>query len=184
VFRFIPACINVRAIRVVRGRRTKPLELIMTDQQQIFDAIPHRDPFLFVDEIVRWGESEVVCKKTFTGKEFFFAGHYPHYPLTPGVILCEAAMQAGAIFLSKLFHQEAADVPAAVPIVGRMNDVKFREMVRPGDEVMMQVTLTERMQDVFFMKAKVTTNGKTAVTFSFACKMVDESAERKAQSAK
>jgi len=156
----------------------------MTDPQQIFDAIPHRDPFLFVDEIVRWDENEIVCKKTFSGKEFFFAGHYPHYPLTPGVILCEAAMQAGAIFLSKFFKAEfPAGVPArhdasekGVPVVGRMNDVKFRRMVRPGDEVLMQVTLTEQMQDVFFMKAKVTTSGKTAVTFSFACKMVTEGA--------
>jgi 3-hydroxyacyl-[acyl-carrier-protein] dehydratase len=55
-----------------------------------------------------------------------------------------------------------------------MNDVKFRQMVLPGDEVLMQVTLTEQMQDVYFMKAKVTTNGKTAVTFNFACKMVTE----------
>jgi len=154
----------------------------MTDQQQIFDAIPHRDPFLFVDEIVRWDESEIVCKKTFTGKEFFFAGHYPHYPLTPGVILCEAAMQAGAIFLSKYFKETHDSSEKGVPVVGRMNDVKFREMVRPGDEVIMQVTLTEQMKDVFFMKAKVTvcepqcsfSNGKTAVTFNFACKMVAE----------
>ena len=146
----------------------------MTDQQQIFDAIPHRDPFLFVDEIVRWDESEIVCKKTFTGREFFFEGHYPHYPLTPGVILCEAAMQAGAIFLSKHFQETHDSSAKGVPVVGRMNDVKFREMVRPGDEVMMQVTLTEQMKDVFFMKAKVTVRGKTAVTFNFACKIVAE----------
>ena len=145
----------------------------MTDQQRIFDAIPHRDPFLFVDEIVRWDENEIVCKKTFCGKEFFFEGHYPHYPLTPGVILCEAAMQAGAIFLSKFFKDTHDASEKGVPVVGRMNDVKFRQMVRPGDEVLMQVTLTERMQDVFFMKAKVTTSGKIAVTFNFACKMVE-----------
>ena len=157
----------------------------MTNQQQIFDAIPHRDPFLFVDEIVRWDENEIVCKKMFSGKEFFFAGHYPHYPLTPGVILCEAAMQVGAIFLSKFF-KETHDVSESiveseyrrsVPVDGRMNDVKFRQMVHPGDEVLMQVTLTEQMQDVFFMKAKVTTSGKIAVTFNFACKMVLEATD-------
>ena len=153
----------------------------MTDPQQILDAIPHRDPFLFVDEIVRWDENGIVCKKTFDGSEFFFAGHYPHYPLTPGVILCEAAMQAGAIFLSKFFREthDASERMTgrsqrdrrSVPVVGRMNDVKFRRMVRPGDEVLMQVTLTDRMKDVFCMKAKVTTGGQVAVTLNFACKM-------------
>ncbi len=144
------------------------------DNQIIFDAIPHRDPFLFVDEIVQWDENEIVCKKTFTGKEFFFEGHYPHYPLTPGVILCEAAMQAGAIFLSKFFKESHAESEKGVPVVGRMNDVKFRQMVRPGDEVLLHVTLTDRMKDVFFLKAKVTVAGKVAVTFTFACKIVPE----------
>jgi 3-hydroxyacyl-[acyl-carrier-protein] dehydratase len=142
-------------------------------KEQIFDAIPHRDPFLFVDEIVQWDENEIVCKKTFTGNEFFFAGHYPHYPRTPGVILCEAAMQAGAIFLSKYFKESHAPNEKAIPVVGRMNDVKFRQIVRPGDEVLLHVALTEQMQDVFFMKAKVTVSGKVAVTFTFGCKMVD-----------
>ena len=145
----------------------------MTDQT-ILDAIPHRDPFLFVDEIVQWDEKEIVCKKTFTGNEFFYAGHYPDYPLTPGVLLCEAAMQAGAIFLSKYFRDTHDPSEIGVPVVGRMNDVKFRQMVRPGDEVLLQVTLTDKMKDVYFMKAKVTTDGKTAVTFTFACTLIPE----------
>ncbi|MDR1492619.1 MAG: beta-hydroxyacyl-ACP dehydratase [Planctomycetaceae bacterium] len=146
-------------------------------QQEIFDAIPHRDPFLFVDEIVQWNEREIVCKKTFTGNEFFFAGHYPHYPIAPGVLLCEAAMQAGAIFLSKYFKETHAPTEKGTPVVGRMNDVKFRQMVRPGDETLLHAALTDRMNDVFFMKAKVTVGKKTAVTFNFACKMINEKDE-------
>ena len=146
--------------------------------QAILDAIPHREPFLFVDEIVQWDEREIVCKKTFTGNEFFYAGHYPGYPLTPGVLLCEAAMQAGAIFLSKLFRETLPPNETGVPVVGRMNDVKFRQMVHPGDEVLLHVTLTDKMKDVYFMKAKVTTNGKTAVTFTFACTLVAEAEQK------
>ena len=145
----------------------------MTDKQQILDAIPHRDPFLFVDEIVQWDEKEIVCKKTFTGEEFFYAGHYPGHPLTPGVLLCEAAMQAGAIFLAKYFRETHVD-ETGMPVVGRMNDIKFRQMVRPGDEVLLHVTLTDKMKEVYFMKAKVTTGNKTAVTFTFACTFVSE----------
>ena len=69
------------------------------NREQILRAIPHRDPFLLVDAVVEQDESRIVCTKTFSGKEDFFAGHYPGYPLVPGVLLCEAAMQAGAILL-------------------------------------------------------------------------------------
>jgi len=132
-------------------------------------AIPHREPFLLLDEIVEQTESRIVCRKHFTGKEFWYAGHYPDFPLTPGVLLCEAAMQAGAVLLAKF----TADSPDAVPVVTRMNNVKFRSMVRPGDTIELHVELVERMADAFFLKAVVTVGGKTAVTFDFACKLAE-----------
>ena len=95
------------------------------------------------------------------------AGHYPHFPLTPGVLLCEAAMQAGAVLLAKV----VADNPDSVPVVSRMNNVKFKTMVRPGDTMTLEVELTEQMAGAFFLNAKVTVGDKTAVTFDFACKM-------------
>jgi 3-hydroxyacyl-[acyl-carrier-protein] dehydratase len=130
-------------------------------------AIPHREPFLLVDEIVEQSESRIVCRKRFTGDEFWYRGHYPDFPLTPGVLLCEAAMQSGAVLLSKF----AAEGQGGVPVVTRMNNVKFKAMVRPGDTVELEVELTERMAGAFFMNAKVTVDGKIAVTFDFACKM-------------
>ncbi|MDR1958029.1 MAG: beta-hydroxyacyl-ACP dehydratase [Planctomycetaceae bacterium] len=145
------------------------MEEILQTNQEILDAIPHREPFLFVDEIVRCDESGILCKKTFTGREFFYQGHYPDYPITPGVLLCEAAMQAGAIFLSR-FLNTSGGRESDVPVVGRMNEVKFKQIVRPGEEIQMHVTLKDRMKDVFFMSAKVTVREKTAVTFEFAAK--------------
>ena len=68
----------------------------------IEEAIPHRAPFLLLDEIVEREDNRIVCQKTLRGDEFWFAGHYPEYPLMPGVLLCEAAMQAGAVLLSRL----------------------------------------------------------------------------------
>jgi 3-hydroxyacyl-[acyl-carrier-protein] dehydratase len=62
-------------------------------------AIPHRAPMLLLDEIVQQSDKHILCRKTFTGDEFFFQGHYPDYPLVPGVILCETGMQAGAVLL-------------------------------------------------------------------------------------
>jgi 3-hydroxyacyl-[acyl-carrier-protein] dehydratase len=131
-------------------------------RQQILDAIPHRPPMLLVDDVVECESEHIVCKKTFHADEFFFQGHYPDYPLVPGVILCEAAMQAGAVLLSK--HATGGGVPVA----GRLNDVKFKRMIRPGDTVLLDVTLDERMGDAFFLSAKVICDGKPAVTLSFA----------------
>ena len=133
----------------------------------IKSAIPHREPFLLVDEIVEQTDNRIVCRKRFAGDEFWYRGHYPEFPLTPGVLLCEAAMQAGAVLLAKHINAEQGGVPVAT----RMNNVKFKTMVRPGDTIELDVDLVERMADAFFLNAKVTVDGKTAVTFDFACKM-------------
>jgi 3-hydroxyacyl-[acyl-carrier-protein] dehydratase len=130
-------------------------------------AIPHRAPFLLVDEIVEQSDKRIVCRKRFTGDEFWYRGHYPDFPLTPGVLLVEAGMQAGAILLARY----AAEKPGGVPVATRINNVRFRHMVRPGDTIEMQVELTERMGDAFFLKANVTVGDHTATTFDFACKM-------------
>jgi 3-hydroxyacyl-[acyl-carrier-protein] dehydratase len=136
-------------------------------------AIPHREPFLLLDEIVEQTANRIVCRKTFTGDEFWYRGHYPAFPLTPGVLLCEAAMQAGAVLLAKV----VADNPDKVPVVSRMNNVKFKAMVRPGDTVDLEVELSEQMAGAYFMDAKVLLDGKPAVLFEFACKMAPRQAQ-------
>lgn len=138
----------------------------------ILAAIPHRPPMLLVDRILERDDRRIVCAKTFRQDDFFFQGHYPAYPLVPGVILCEAAMQAGAILLSQ-FVAEGKGVPVAT----RMNDVKFKKMVRPGDTIHLEVTLTERLADAFFLTAKVTCSGKLAVRFDFACTVAQTTEE-------
>ena len=65
--------------------------------EDIQSAIPHRSPFLLIDKIIEQTEERIVCQKKFTGDEFWYQGHYPEYPLTPGVLLCESALQAGAV---------------------------------------------------------------------------------------
>ncbi|HIO21919.1 MAG TPA: beta-hydroxyacyl-ACP dehydratase [Nitrospirales bacterium] len=127
-------------------------------------AIPHRGPMLLLDEIVEQTQDSIICRKTFRENEFFFQGHYPEFPIVPGVILCESAMQAGAVLLNSQL-----DGHRGIPVATRMNDVKFRKMVLPGDTVEIHVKLTERLADAFFLKAKTMSGSDVAVRFEFAC---------------
>lgn len=131
---------------------------------QIQAAIPHRPPFLLLDEIVEWAADRIVCRKTFSDDEFFYQGHYPGFPLTPGVLLCEAGMQAGAVLLSKIVDKDKPGVPVAT----RLNDVRFKRMVRPGETIDIEVDLIERLADAYFLKAKVSCGSKVAARFDFA----------------
>ena len=133
---------------------------------EIEAAIPHRSPMLLLDEIVERGENVIRCQKTFREDEFFFQGHYPDYPLVPGVILCEAAMQAGAVLLSEM----ARDIDG-VPVAGRLSDVKFKKMIRPGDTIEIETRLNERIAAAFFLSSKVSSGGKTAATLDFVVTM-------------
>lgn len=133
-------------------------------------AIPHREPFLLLDEIVEQSKDRIVCRKQFSGEEFWYAGHYPEFPLTPGVLLCEAAMQAGAVLLAK----RVEGMPG-VPVATRMNNVKFKSMVRPGDTITIEVELSEEVARAFFLAAKVSVGDRLATTLDFACKMAQPS---------
>ncbi|WP_254507465.1 3-hydroxyacyl-ACP dehydratase FabZ family protein [Anatilimnocola floriformis] len=128
---------------------------------EILAAIPHRPPMLLLDEIVSRSEKTITCRKTFRPDEFFFQGHYPEFALVPGVILCEAAMQAGAIILSGVAKGDS------LPVVGRLSDVKFKSMIRPGDMIDIEATLDERVSAAYFLSGKITHQGKVACTLKF-----------------
>ena len=130
---------------------------------EIEAAIPHREPFLFLDEIVQQSDDAILCRKTFHADEWFFRGHYPNFPIVPGVLLCEACMQAGAVLLSTI-----VDASSGVPVATRANDVKFNKMIRPGDTVEIEAKLKERLADAFFLSGKVTCGGQLACRLDFA----------------
>ncbi|MEM9645745.1 MAG: 3-hydroxyacyl-ACP dehydratase FabZ family protein [Planctomycetota bacterium] len=132
---------------------------------EIENRIPHRQPMRLLDEIVSEDEKTIVCRKTFSEDDFFVQGHFPNYPLVPGVIQCECCLQAGAILLQK-FTPEGDDV---VPVATRMDRVKFKNMVRPGDTVEVEVTLKEQLSNAFFLSGKMTCEGKVTARLEFAC---------------
>ena len=134
---------------------------------QITDSIPHRGPMLLLDEVVSCTADEIVCRKTFAGEEFFFQGHYPDYPLVPGVILCECAAQAAAVLIG---HGDGEALPDdAVPVLTRMNNVRFKKTVHPGDQIEITVRLDESVSGAWFLSGRVRVGGKMAVSLELAC---------------
>lgn len=107
----------------------------MSVTKDIESLLPHRKPFLFVDEIISADENGSVSEHVFTEDEFFFKGHFPQYPVVPGVILVETMAQAGGAALSfqKTFEEGSLFFLATV------DKVKFRHQVRPNDKVRMEI---------------------------------------------
>lgn len=139
------------------------------NRQEIEACIPHRDPFLWIDEVVEISKVRIHARKHLPEYLDVFAGHFPHFPVLPGVLQCEAAFQAGAILISKL---GAIDI-GKIPVVTRQGNTKFRQMVRPGDTLDIEVELTERLANAFFLTGKVSVDGKTTLRLDFACAAID-----------
>ncbi len=98
-------------------------------------VLPHRPPFLFVDEVVELVPGErVVARWHLTGDEWFFAGHFPGRPTLPGVLMCEAIAQAGA--LAVLLDDRYA---GKLPLFGGLDGARFRRQVGPGDTLTLEV---------------------------------------------
>ena len=96
--------------------------------------------------------------------------------LSPGVIQCECCLQAGAILLSSV----TPDEPGTVPVATRMDSVKFKRMVRPGDTVEIHVTLNERLGTAYFLTGKMLLDGKVTARLNFACSVTNPSEAKEA----
>lgn len=141
---------------------TSPKSLTKTEIEQL---IPHRDPFLWLDEVGELTETGIKARKYLPESLPVFAGHYPTFPIFPGVLQCEAAFQAGAVLIA----QTMTDMGENVPVVTRLNNVQFRKMIRPGQTMELEVELTERVGNAFFLKGKVMVDGQVSVRLEFAC---------------
>lgn len=135
------------------------------NRAEIEQLIPHRDPFLWIDEVVEQTDTRIHARKLLSPDLDVFRGHYPHFPILPGVLQLEAAFQAGAILIARTQTVGAGQVP----VVTRVNNTRFRSMARPGDLLDIEVELTERLANAFFLTGKVSVAGRVTVRLEFAC---------------
>jgi beta-hydroxyacyl-ACP dehydratase FabZ len=131
----------------------------MLDIKEIFERIPHRYPFLLVDRIVsiESGKS-IVGIKNVTFNEFFFQGHFPQRPVMPGVLICEAMAQVGAI----LAHYSRGHVDGSFFVLTGLDRVKFKRTVGPGDQLRLELTSLKRRGTFWKMWGVATVDGNLA----------------------
>ena len=109
----------------------------LMNQEQIKAVLPHREPFLLVDEVTEMSDSHIEGKKYVRAYEPYFAGHFPGAPVMPGVLIIESIAQLGAIVVLS-----RPEFKGRIAYFGGMNKVRFRKMVHPGDELRLVMDVT------------------------------------------
>jgi 3-hydroxyacyl-[acyl-carrier-protein] dehydratase len=125
---------------------------------------------LFVDRIVELTDTKIKTAKDIKPDEPVFAGHYPGHPIMPGALICESIFQTGAILLSKM----TGGMAGGIPVLTRINNAKFKSIVKPGSTLDIEAELIEKMSNAYFMKGKASVGGKTSVTVEFTVTLAKE----------
>ena len=141
------------------------------DITEILSRIPHRYPFLLIDRAEEYRANEsIIGIKCVTVNEPFFQGHFPGYPVMPGVLLIEAMAQTGAVLMSKSLEVDTAG--KAIFFMSADN-CRFRSPVRPGDVVRMPVRVVRHRGDVFKFAGQALVGDKVAAECEFAAMVVN-----------
>jgi 3-hydroxyacyl-[acyl-carrier-protein] dehydratase len=141
------------------------------DITEILARIPHRYPFLLVDRAEEYRPHQsIVGIKCVTVNEPFFQGHFPGYPVMPGVLIVEALAQTGAVLMSKSLN---VDVAGKTILFMSLDNCRFRQPVRPGDVVRMLVEVLRARGDVFKFRGRAMVGDKVAAEAEFAAMVVE-----------
>lgn len=149
---------------------SEPGDDTVMDVREIQKRVPHRYPFLLIDRVVeRVPEERVVALKNVTVNEPFFQGHFPGQPVMPGVLIVEAIAQTALI----LIGDDAGD---KIPLFMGIDKARFRRQVVPGDQLRIEVTLTQFRRNVCKAHGVVTVDGEKAAEADILATIVDADA--------
>jgi 3-hydroxyacyl-[acyl-carrier-protein] dehydratase len=135
---------------------------------EIKELLPHREPFLFVDRLETVSEERIVGYRVFTDKEPFFAGHFPDYPVVPGVILVETMAQCGGAGIAEL-----GTLGNKLFFLATVEKAKFRQQVRPNDEVRMEIENVKIAPRMIKQTGKAFVGDKLAAEAEWMCLVGD-----------
>jgi beta-hydroxyacyl-ACP dehydratase FabZ len=140
------------------------------DIQAIRDILPHRYPFLLVDAIVELEAERIVGIKNVTVNEPFFVGHFPDFPVMPGVLVVEAMAQVAGVLVLKSIPERHSKLV----LLASIEEAKFRRPVLPGDQLRIEMKLTRRKASVAKMYGQATVNGLVVAEATVMCKIADK----------
>jgi beta-hydroxyacyl-ACP dehydratase FabZ len=143
----------------------------MVEVKDILKYLPHRYPFLLVDKILQIdGEEKIIAIKNVSFNENFFQGHFPNRPVMPGVLICEAMAQVGAIFAH---NARGGMEDNKVFVLTGLDNVKFKRPVEPGDQLRMELTCLKRRGSFWKMHGSASVDGKFVAQAEISAMEID-----------
>lgn len=137
---------------------------MLLDQEGINAIIPHRDPFILVNAVESMTDDTIVAFKYVTGQEDFFKGHFPSFPVMPGVLIIEALAQAMAVLLLG-----RPEYRGKLGFFAGMDKVRFKRKVVPGDQLRLEVTVNKMRSGIGFATGRAYVGPELAASAEIIC---------------
>ena len=133
------------------------------NREELEAVVLAREPYLWIDEVISIDDARIHARKYLDPDLELFKAHYKGFPLFPGALQCEAAFQASAALIART--QPTAE--GHLPVIARVRNVKFRQLVRPGNTIDVVVERREAVSSAITLRGRVSVNGKTTTELEF-----------------